>query len=119
MNGTGLGIDQYRIEQPEAPGSITFVVADQMPKVNSTFECIRDRSVSLGPVAQLVIEEAGFADLVQELLDYEKRHGISTLEVFARYLDGQIDHEHVELEDWVSLFLLYLGTDEIRQFSCR
>jgi hypothetical protein len=76
-------------------------------------------TVLSGENMKLKIKEVSARELVDELVALEKEHGRSTLEIFQEYLEGKLDDVHGDwLEEWIDLYLLYLGTYEIRQYSC-
>lgn len=63
------------------------------------------------------IEEYDFDGLVDMLVEFEHQYGRSSLEIFFHYVHGTqvLDND---MERWLELFILYLGTDEVRKFSC-
>ena len=62
------------------------------------------------------IEKYGFSELSDILCDFEKKFGFSTIEMFKLYVSGKLEHD--EMDEWVSMFLLYLGAKEIKRYSC-
>jgi len=68
-----------------------------------------------GPKVQFEVEEYDFETLVRRLVEFERRYELSSLEMFSQYFHGNLDKG---LEEWLDLFILYLGTHEVRQFSC-
>jgi hypothetical protein len=70
-----------------------------------------------GPKVQIEFEEYTFTRLVAELLAFEREFGMSSIELFSQYVNGQLELSEPE-EEWLDLFLLFLGTQEIRRFSC-
>jgi len=73
---------------------------------------------AVGPEVKFEIEEYDFSRLVRELTEFEVSGGRSTLSIFASYLDRSLDLDDRFLRSWLDLFIMYLGTDEVRRFSC-
>lgn len=63
------------------------------------------------------INEYNFDGITRLLVDHERSFGFSSLEMFNRYINNEFEN-NLEIEDWFNLFLLYLGTKEIRNISC-
>ncbi len=63
-----------------------------------------------------MVRDIDFAGLTDLLNEYEKNAGYSTVEMFRRYLQGEYVDDP-SIEDWISAYVMYLGTDEIRRFS--
>jgi hypothetical protein len=61
------------------------------------------------------VTEYDLDTLVSKLVEFERTHNLSSIEMFSRYVRGELNEE---LDEWIDLFILYLGTSEIRQFSC-
>ena len=66
---------------------------------------------------RLEVETLDFDQLTTRLTEFEKEHGLSSLEMFRRYIHGEFDEDDTT-EKWFDLFFLYLGTKEVRHFSC-
>jgi len=92
-NTTILGIEEYTI--------------DQTPNL---LKCI------IGPKVRFEVEEYDFDRLVRELVEYEQEFGLSSLEMFSQYIHGDLDEK---MEEWLNLFILYLGTGEVTAFVRR
>lgn len=71
----------------------------------------------VGPEVQFEVEEYDFGSLGARLVEFEREHGFSSLEMFAQYTRGELNLTE-NSEEWLDLFILYLGTHEVRQFSC-
>lgn len=71
-----------------------------------------------GPEFRFTVTRHDLSSLVQRLSGYERRHGLSSVEVFRQYVNGELDHEE-DVEEWIDWFLLFLGTSEVQQFVCR
>ena len=64
----------------------------------------------------LHIENITFDRLTELLIETEHREGMSTLEMFRRYIrEDRIHSENIE--EWFDLFFLYLGAKEVKQYS--
>jgi hypothetical protein len=57
-----------------------------------------------------------FDQLTDRLIELEKKHGYSSLEMFRQYIRSDYNEEET-MEDWFSFLFLYLGTDEVRYWS--
>jgi len=66
---------------------------------------------------QIQEEVLDFDELTNRLIALEQQHEISSLEIFKKYLRGELTDD-VMTEAWTGLFFLYLGTAEIRSYSC-
>ena len=65
------------------------------------------------------VETLDFNLLTDRLLDCERRHGFSTLEMLRRFTNGEYDDSEDEnIEEWFDYLYLYLGTEQIRRVSC-
>jgi len=73
--------------------------------------------VPTGPEVRFEIEEYDFDTLVERLIGLERELGRSSVEMFSEYLYGKMSLDR-DMEEWLDLFILYLGTYEVRQFSC-
>jgi len=60
--------------------------------------------------------ELDFTSLTNTMKDYERDFGFSTIEMFHRYMNGEFSDDLL-IDDWVNTFILYLGTNQIRQYS--
>lgn len=69
----------------------------------------------VGPIIKFRVEEYTFARLTRELVEYEQKFALSSLEMFSQYAHGGLDEK---MEEWLDLFILYLGTGEIKRLSC-
>ena len=67
---------------------------------------------------KLDITTLDFDELTERLSVLEARNGVSTIDIFHKYLNAKTHEESDPWEEWIDTFLLYLGTDEIRQYSC-
>ena len=76
-------------------------------------------AVPIGPAVHFEVQEVTFKSLTRELVALEQKRGISSLELFRRFYEGELGHDDPELEDWLSTFLMYLGASEIQQYACR
>ena len=61
-------------------------------------------------------ETLGFDDLTQKLLEFENKHGSSTVGIFSRYLNGEYSASD-EIDEWIDTFILFLGTRNIKRFT--
>jgi len=61
------------------------------------------------------IETVTFDELSKELCEYESKHGVSCVGLFAQYMQGTLDHGEGH-DDLIGVFMLYLGTSEICKF---
>jgi hypothetical protein len=68
-----------------------------------------------GPSVKFETIEYDFDSLTEKLKEFELKYKISTLDIFSQYTKGKLT---VDLEEWLDMFLLYLGTLEIRTVSC-
>jgi hypothetical protein len=75
------------------------------------------REVSSGPEVHFEVEEHNFQSLVPKLVEFERIHGYSSIEMFSQYLSGSLALDE-GVEEWVDMFILFLGTREIRRFAC-
>ncbi len=64
-----------------------------------------------------MIETLTFDDIVDRLLQAEQALGKSSVALFIEYLsiDSHIE-EQSDLEDWLDLFFLFLGTEEVKHW---
>jgi len=62
------------------------------------------------------IETLTFDELTDTLVMYEKKYQRSTVDMFRRYLTGAYEFSMDQLE-WVSLFILYLGMNEMEPYQ--
>ena len=111
MNTTAQELGQYRTGQSLVGAMSFYQIEPESAQKDST-------DLPTGPAMQFEIREYAFDELIQDLIEYERRFGMSTLELYARYLRGEMDHEE-DLDDWISLYLLYLGTSKVREVACR
>lgn len=63
------------------------------------------------------VETLTFDQLTQLLIEMEARHGMSTLEMFRRHIQEDAGDTQ-DLDEWFDLFFLYLGTKQIRHYTC-
>lgn len=63
------------------------------------------------------LEELDFNTITEMLLDLEQESNQSTIDLFRRYISDNFEHDE-NIERWFDLFFLYLGTREVRQYSC-
>jgi hypothetical protein len=70
-----------------------------------------------GPTVRFRVTTYDFDTLVLRLVEFEREHGVSSIEMFSRYLKGDIELDEERLK-WVDLFILYLGTPEVGDFAC-
>ena len=76
-------------------------------------------AVPTGPEVRFTVTEYSFDQLTDMLLELESRHGWAALEVFRDYVHRNLDVDADEsMNRCVSLLLLYLGTREVRRWSC-
>jgi len=66
---------------------------------------------------EMSVHEYSFDSLCDRLLELERRTGVSTVEMFRRYVRGEHNDDE-QIEEWVDLYFLYLGSVEIRRYSC-
>lgn len=59
-----------------------------------------------------------FDEITDRIIELERKHNISSLEVLRLYVTGRLDHSNDELDDWVDILILYLRSMELRRFSC-
>jgi hypothetical protein len=71
---------------------------------------------STGVFPSTTIEILNFATLTDKLIKLEKKHDLSSLEVFRRYLRNDFQQQDTVMKQWFGLFFLYLGTPEVRDF---
>jgi hypothetical protein len=110
---TTLGVEEYTIESLPNETLWTNPAHPQQDFWSNVGNVVVD--VPIGPKVRFEIEEYDFDSLVRELLKYEREFGLSSLEIFSQYIHGELDEE---MEEWLDLFILYLGTGQVRQFSC-
>ncbi len=72
---------------------------------------------SVGLDIHFEIEKLNFNTLTQKLSEQELMSSESSIEMFSRYIRGEIGDE-IQIDEWLNLFLLWLGTNEVRQYSC-
>lgn len=70
-----------------------------------------------GPAVSFRVTEHSFGDLASRLVEFEREYGLSSVEMFTKYVRGNFDLDEDAME-WLDFFLLYLSTAEVRQFSC-
>lgn len=63
------------------------------------------------------IKEYDFDTILPRLLEFEREYQMSSIEMFSRYVKGMSGHEQ-DIDEWIEIFILYLGTQEVRQFAC-
>jgi hypothetical protein len=63
------------------------------------------------------IEEYTFNELIPMLAEFEHKYELSSVEMFSQHIHGTLSLDE-DIQEWLSLFILYLGTEEVRQFSC-
>lgn len=123
---TGTGIDEYTahlyaIGFRDTPTDLMLFHSNNEPEVlgeDSAGE-FETRGMRRGPEVHFEVEEYDFDSLVGRLSGFEREYGLSSFEVFSQYIHGVLDPgENLAMEEWLDLFLLCLGTREIRQFSC-
>jgi len=78
----------------------------------------KPENVPLGPSVQFEVEEYNFDTLVRRLVEIERIHGISSFEMFSRYIHHECELDDSDIMEWFDLFILLLGTREIRKYSC-
>ena len=67
---------------------------------------------------RLVTTIVSFGHLTEELLALETAYGHSTLDVVRAFVRGDIEHAvGSELDRWITAFLLWLGTSELRPYT--
>lgn len=66
---------------------------------------------------KLELREATLKEVVEQLVMYEKKHNISTIELYLKYTEGRWKHDD-ELEDWISWFFLFLGDSGVQRIAC-
>ncbi len=71
--------------------------------------------MQIGPEVQFEVEEYTFDGLVSELVEFEREHGITSIEALSQYINGSLNES---MEEWIDLYILYLGTHQVRQFVC-
>jgi hypothetical protein len=118
MNTNTLLRDQYWIGTFPTPLLFKDSIGPQEVQNDSVGEPgFEVESLPLGPEVQFEVEELTFDTLVLRLVELEREHGMSSLELFSAYLSGAELHSDLE-EEWLNLFILFLGTREVRHFSC-
>jgi len=91
------------------------IVARVVPKVEY-FDRTNRGQLPLGPSIKFDAQEVSFEDLVKELREFEEKFGYSSIEMFSRYMGEEIADS--DIEDWMDTFILYLGTGQIKRYSC-
>lgn len=115
MNTTVLENKKYVTEVP--PFSFAFSTNQTRKFHRDTLDEIRPKGLPIGPEVRFDVEEYDFDNLVSRLAEIERKRGLSSLEMFSHYVHGKLDMDE-DTEEWLDLFILYLGTHEVRQFSC-
>ncbi len=59
--------------------------------------------------------KAGFEELGNMLIGYEKKYGYSTVEFFRRYRNGEFGDDD-DMMMWAGIYHLYLTSHPVRQF---
>lgn len=59
--------------------------------------------------------KAGFEELGNLLVGYEKKFGYSTIEFYRRYRNGELGDDD-EFMMWAGIYHLYLTSHPVRQF---
>ncbi len=75
------------------------------------------RQLSSDSEVRFQVQEHNFQTLVPKLLEFERRNGYSSIQMFSQYLSGSLTLDEAT-EDWLDMFILFLGTDPIRRFAC-
>lgn len=71
------------------------------------------------------IKRMTFAELAERLAAYERKHKRSTVDMVSAYAQGTLVprgchlDDYPDLEDWFSLFLLWLGMDDLCEYVAR
>jgi len=115
MDTTTLDIDEYKIKSLQNLVLSSNTLEGEVFQYDVTDE-FRFR-IPLGPEVQFQVEEYDFDTLVCKLIEFERQYGLSSVEMFSQYIHGVISLDE-DMEEWLDLFILYLGTYEVRQFSC-
>jgi len=63
-----------------------------------------------------MVIELDFNSITNLLMNYERDFGFSTIEMFLRYMNGEFAN-NPSIDYWVNTFILYLGSNQIRQYS--
>lgn len=63
------------------------------------------------------VREYNFDKLKDILIGFERKYKLSSIEMFSRYIRGEKSLDE-NMGKWVDFFILYLGTYEVRRFSC-
>jgi len=100
----------------DTPRSVGATIPESLPSKDT------DRTASAEPTLARTSWSAKATVLTFEtindmLKDYEGRFGFSSIDMFKRYAKGELDDDPV-MDEWVNTFLLYLGTSNIRKYSC-
>lgn len=73
--------------------------------------------LSIGPEVEFDIKEYTFNELCLEITEHEIKQDIDVITVFKWYINGEEIDEN--LEDMLDLFLLFLGTNEVKKLVLR
>lgn len=93
---------------------INEIVGDPVQARTDSYE---ENLAQAGIEFQFEQEELDFNALTERLLVLERELGKSSIELLQQYIGA--DHDTLNgLEDWADTFFLYLGTRDIRRFSC-
>ena len=71
----------------------------------------------VGPEVKFEVQELDFSSLVQRIVEIEREKELSSLEMFSRYVAGDLDMGDSVNRQWLGLFLLWLVTGEVRAYS--
>ena len=76
-------------------------------------------TLPVGPEVRFTLTELTFDQITDSLVSLERELGFSVLELFRRYVNGDLDHDSENVwGELINLFFLYLGTREVRRWSC-
>ena len=116
MSTTTLDIDEYKCESLQSHLLSSNALVGEVLQYDVIGES-RLKDIPIGPEVQFEVEEYDFNTLVRRLIEFERQCGLSSVEMFSQYIHGVISLDE-DMEEWLDLFILYLGTYEVRQFSC-
>lgn len=69
-----------------------------------------------GPKVRVQIRQLTLSDLLNRLLEFERVHEKSTVQMISEYVTGTIAADE-NTERWADAFFLFLGTSEVRRFA--